>query len=141
MKSLFLFQISGHKNLQSVNNYSTIKSSQQRSISRVLSNTLHQPVTHHDPSLSSSSSCLSGSMTTFTPDRSCKVTTPFLFGGPIYGGTFNVTVNNNTPSPSSAPIKKRTRVIYSDSDSETNSWMNGLAGKTHYVVKLLRRII
>ncbi|XP_033749150.1 uncharacterized protein LOC117333843 [Pecten maximus] len=108
-------QISGHKNLQSVNSYSTINCSQQRTISRVLSNssmTSSQQPAVTRPTVNFLSSCSSGSMTKTGTGFNA---TPFLFGGPIYGGTFNVTINNATPA---ITPRKRCRAIDSASDSD-----------------------
>ncbi|XP_045163862.2 uncharacterized protein LOC123528196 [Mercenaria mercenaria] len=126
-----IMQISGHKNISSINNYSHINDNQHKEISKILyssSSTAHpnpdtdkanytayplnQVNTYSTPSVATSMHSNSTSNINLTGGFQS------LFAGPIHGGTFNVYINHaNNVSPPNPP-RKRLRIIESDSDSQ-----------------------
>jgi hypothetical protein len=92
-------QISGHRNVQSVNTYSRLNQNQQKSISKVLSDTEDKVVfdkgkpsenTNSNNSVRSIASCeMNPNLSKLSSTASTKMS--FLFYGNtyIYGGTFN----------------------------------------------------
>ena len=112
-----IMQISGHKNIQSINNYSHINENQHRQISSVLYST-----PSHAESGSNTSQTLQPHSSTSThvlaDSRSAatyNVSGGFhsIFGNQIHGGTFHVNVYQH---PQTSPARKRTRIIDTDSD-------------------------
>lgn len=131
----------GHKSLQSINTYSTMSESKQRSVSEILSGeastlassmscpnpqiTTSQPNPQITPSqitpsqhISSNVPCSSQAVLSSSTNLTSKVGENYnstcIFGGPVYGGTFHITINKTIK-------RKRIRVIESDSDSQSNS--------------------
>lgn len=119
-----IIQLSGHKNLQSVTNYSTVSQSQQMKMSRALSglatakeggssNDFHQTV----------SLPLADNKSTRQNQQKMQQqqgAISLLSGALIHGGQTNISVNSLNQSPvaeSESPIRyKRIRLIESDSD-------------------------
>jgi formylmethanofuran dehydrogenase subunit C len=113
-------QITGHKNIQSINNYSKVNEVQHREISRLLSNSATEETANsrhmrdtvhrsHEPRVS----CSATSSQSQVVDVSVTGGINTLFGAPIYGG--NITVNVNKDSP---PPRKFRRIAVIESDSQ-----------------------
>ena len=106
-----IMQISGHKNVQSFNNYSTRSEKQQRNISNILSSTTSTRRSlaieeREDVSLSQN-------------QESLQQVLSLLRGANIHGGTFNISINSvsqQSPNMSMHSAKRRHYVIESDSD-------------------------
>lgn len=118
-----IMQISGHKNIQSINNYSTINSNQHRTISRTLSNAHSEQI--GQPANNPSSGPRPSSLVSSNGDVQLQNvsnrpplpnTLPSLFSGPINGGSFTININNK--SVCTCRKRQRPRVLYSDSDTD-----------------------
>lgn len=132
-------QISGHRNLSSINNYSSINTDQHQNISRLLhqnsidlvSNNAHMPVMPR--SIMSRPSTATTHTITQPPSLQCSSTNAFrhesaqttnvtgglqsVISAPIHGGTFHINIYQNTQNVSpQEPKRKRIRIIESDSD-------------------------
>ena len=129
-----IIQITGHKNLQSVNNYSSLREKQMESISRILSSTTKaatnvaqtennltaQPLAEYRiASTSTTSSTLD--VNSFNKNR---LQTMF-HGNYITGGVFNINLapaKNEVKSPEVDPKRKKRRlIIESDSSQESTT--------------------
>ena len=129
-----IIQITGHKNLQSVNNYSSLREKQMESISRVLSSTTKaatnvaqtennltaQPLAEYRiASTSTTSSTLD--VNSFNENR---LQTMF-HGNCVTGGVFNINLapaENEVKSPEVDPKRKKRRlIIESDSSQESTT--------------------
>ena len=128
-----IIQITGHKNLQSVNNYSSLREKQMESISRILSSTTKaatnvpqtennltaQPLADRIASMSTTSSTLG--LNSFNENR---LQTMF-HGNDITGGVFNINLapaKNELKSPEVDPKRKKRRlIIESDSSQESTT--------------------
>ena len=117
-------QLSGHKNLKSIENYSHLSTKQQMHMSNVLANISSEcsSITPFTPSVTPSTSAV------FRPEGACRFSNPgqqsmALFSGAvIHGGQFSVTINTVNQSPPLPPPAekrqwKRIRVS-SDSDDD-----------------------
>ena len=127
-----IIQITGHKNLQSVNNYSSLREKQMESISRILYSTTkaainvaqtennltaQPPAEYRIASTSTTSSTLD--VNSFNENR---LQTMFL-GNYITGGIFNINfapAKNEVKSPEVDP-KRKTRRLIIESDSSQES--------------------
>ena len=119
-------QISGHKNIHSINNYSHINEDQHRQISEILhtdapsSNALYGQ--DMQPRVQSQQSYLHSSKTMKTASNSSvHVSGGFqsIFGAQIHGGTFNIHINQNSETMENIPpARKRLRILESDSDTD-----------------------
>lgn len=115
-----IMQITGHKNVQSVNNYSSLNENKHKQISRILSNQntyqeLPNPYGQNSLCLNQFNSMAQHNQNVNnTATRTVQGGLNSMFSGNIFGGTFKINVINNK---SSSPPKKRRRIIY-DSDSE-----------------------
>lgn len=118
-------QLSGHKNLKSIENYSHLSTKQQMNMSNILANMSTEPtsITPVIPNETPSTAA------EFQPEGSCHYTNPgqqsmALFSGAvIHGGQFSVTINTvNQSPPNPSPLKKRSgwkRIrVSSDSDDD-----------------------
>ncbi len=111
-----IVQITGHKNLQSVNNYSSLREQQQQDISSILSSV---------PNVSNARSSLSSQETiSFNLKQDAINPSPSLFqGNSITGGTFNIHISSASSSASNTMIgaspkaKKLRRLLPLESDS------------------------
>ena len=128
-----IIQITGHKNLQSINNYSSLREKQMESISRILSSTTKaatnvpqtennltaQPLADRIASMSTTSSTLG--LNSFNENR---LQTMF-HGNDIPGGVFNINLapaKNELKSPEVDPKRKKRRlIIESDSSQESTT--------------------
>ena len=129
-----IIQITGHKKLQSVNNYSSLREKQMESISRILSSTTKaatnvaqtennltaQPLAEYRiASTSTTSSTLD--VNSFNENR---LQTMF-HGNYITGGVFNINLapaKNEVKSPEVCPKRKKRRlIIKSDSSQESTT--------------------
>lgn len=125
-----IMQITGHKNVQSINNYSHINELQHKHISSILSNSdtsmplnenpspSHPLVLQHQSnSLHSSNTSLSiqhaSENTATKSSQSVQDCIKSMFSGNIYGGTFNINVNQTLSHSPVIPAKRRR-----DSDSD-----------------------
>ena len=117
-------QLSGHKNLKSIENYSHLSTKQQMHMSNVLANISSEcsSITPFTPTVTPSTSAV------FRPEGACRFSNPgqqsmALFSGAvIHGGQFSVTINTVNQSPPLPPPSekrqwKRIRVS-SDSDDD-----------------------
>ena len=115
-----IMQITGHKNVQSVNNYSSLSENKHKNISRITSNaTTYQqmpnPYGQNSLCLNQFNSMAQNNQNlNNTATRTVQGGLNSMFSGNIFGGTFNINVINEKPS---SPQKKRRRIIY-DSDSD-----------------------
>lgn len=106
-----IMQISGHKNVQSINNYSSISEKQQRNISNILSASTSASgslaIQETEVSLSSGN------------QQSPQQALSLFPGANIQGGTFNISINTvsqQSPNLSLHSAKRRHYMIESDSD-------------------------
>jgi len=107
-----IMQISGHKNVQSLNNYSLLSEKQQRDISNIMS-----------ASTSASGSLAiqeSKEVSLSTGNQQSPQQALSLFqGANIQGGTFNISINSvsqHSPNLSLLSVKRRHYMFESDSD-------------------------
>ena len=120
--STHIMQISGHKNVQSLNNYSTLSERQQKNISNILSEHPGMPGPSGYQVSISSALTLNATKTVQETTATQQPLTLFqLQGASIQGGTFNISVNALNESPtlslySSKSKKARHFVIESDRD-------------------------
>lgn len=114
-------QLSGHKNLKSIENYSSVSTKQQMHMSKVLSS-----VTAGTTSLSSSETAIPGPSTCDSQNTG-KQAMALFSGAVIQGGNFSININtvNQSPtlttnpcSPAALSKWKRLRPLESDSDDE-----------------------
>ena len=122
-----IVQVTGHKNLQSVNNYSTLGDRQQETISSILSSTrtpnATQPFVPHQISESSTTALATPETRSQKPAPECLIPSALFHGNHITGGTFNVHVSTTSSLASSTMIsespkrKKFRRLRFLDSDS------------------------
>ena len=115
-----IVQITGHKNLNSVNNYSSLREQQQQDISSILSSVPNVRNQRERTSLASTS------LETISFNLKQDATNPSssLFqGNSITGGTFNIHISNASSSASNTMIstspkaKKLRRLLPLESDS------------------------
>ena len=123
-----IMQLSGHRNIQSVNNYSTISNEQQKNMSLILSgNSTSTPSIEKRPvsSLQSAVATECCESSSFMKSSSFPAAGPFS-GAVFHGGEFNITINTINKSPSSTAdnsfkstrsFKRIKRVLSSDEDS------------------------
>ena len=135
-----IMQISGHKNVNSINNYSSININQQKEISKIISNNIKRPL-----SCSQSSNIPPNNLSTFTNINHATTSAPLLNVQPSVSPSFprpsshetseikdtikelfqncNMTVNTmsihfNYGSDCQPIKRRRINVIYSDSDDD-----------------------
>ena len=118
-------QISGHKNIHSINNYSHINEDQHRQISEILhtdapsSNALYGQ--DMQPRVQSQQSYLHSSKNhenCFQLFSTRLWTFSKHFDAQIHGGTFNIHINQNSETIKNMPLaRKRLRILVSDSNS------------------------
>ncbi|VDI00678.1 Hypothetical predicted protein [Mytilus galloprovincialis] len=125
-------QISGHKNIQSISTYSKLNSKKHQEISRTIladksenmqsSQTTRTVTINNNPvGQNVQKTAVSENQVSFGNLASAPTATGLscLFGGPIYGGTFNINMSNlPSLSPSPQITKRRRYVIESDSSQE-----------------------
>lgn len=102
-----IMQISGHKNVQSINNYSSVSDEQHSSMSGLISNRQgsrpYLPVQTPNPNTEPPSPyhyplpCTSQSMTSVNASSTSEIVHS-LFSGPIHGGVFNINFNCVRPN-------------------------------------------
>lgn len=133
-----IIQITGHKNLQSVNNYSAMGEKQQEKISSILSASSTTTTSATQPMVSRQV----GEFSTASEIQSYHATRPefqsvppdrlssLFLGNHITGGTFNVHVSTTSSLASSSTLiaespkrkkYRRVRVLDSDSSQSGNS--------------------
>ena len=103
-----IIQLSGHKNVQSINNYSYDSQEQQKSVSRILSGStsMVQIETH--------------SLVETTKQQSPTPTAAGLFKGAVfYGGNFTININSSSSSTEAhKQTYKRIKRIFDSSDDD-----------------------
>ena len=104
-----IMQLSGHKNVQSINNYSHVSQEQQKSMSRILSGStsMVQSETH--------------SLVETTKQQSSTPTAAGLFRGAVfYGGSFTININSSSSSTEGHKQQtyKRINCIFDSSDDD-----------------------
>ena len=112
-----IMQITGHRNIQSVNNYSHISEVQHKNISDILTNTQHPPHYKSIQLKAASSTTLNSSSQ--SSNYTFQGALNNMFAGNIFGGTFNINVNpanattTDIQSFSSPKVsRKRKRVVF-----------------------------
>lgn len=112
-----IMQITGHKNIQSVNNYSHLNETQHKQISNIISNP--NSTQSSSMSLAQHNTAVSNirSQNVLTSSQNIQDCMDSMFSGNIYGGTFNISIDNSRHSPLHTPAKRR-RIIVDDSDSD-----------------------
>lgn len=113
-------QLSGHRNLKSIENYSIVSTKQQMHMSKVLSSV----VAGTPASSSSETACLSSSDSQNTGKQSMAL----FSGAVIQGGNFSIHINtvNQSPTLTTDPSSpeaarwKRLRPLELESDSDDN---------------------
>ena len=115
-----IVQITGHKNLQSVNNYSSLREQQQQDISSILSSVPNVRNQRERASLA----LTSPETISFNLKQDAINPSSSLFqGNSITGGTFNIHISNASSSASNTMIstspkaKKLRRLLPLESDS------------------------
>ena len=119
-----IMQISGHKNIQSINQYSHINTDQHKAISDVLYSAPEREPLALLPSFtesrsSSNSMAVTASTSKMNTELSVTGGIQNIFGGAIHGGNFTVNIaqgNGNTRANN--PCKRRWNVIDSDSSQD-----------------------
>ena len=104
-----IIQVTGHKNLQSVNNYSTLREKQQEDISNILSST-----SSHTPNFAEHSSANLKQLVSLQMEaiqRSNEIlpstsSTALFHGNYINGGTFHVNVASNSSARSHTTVSQ-----------------------------------
>ena len=124
-----IIQITGHKNLQSVNNYSSLREQQMESISRILSSTTKAAtnVAQTENNLTAqplaSTSTTSSTLDVNSFNENSLQT--MFHGNCITGGIFNINLapaKNEVKSPEVDPKRKKRRlIIESDSSQESTT--------------------
>ena len=104
-----IMQLSGHKNVQSINNYSHVSQEQQKSMSRILSGStsMVQTETH--------------SLVETRKHQSPTPTAAGLFKGAVfYGGNFTININSSSSSTEGHKQQtyKRVKRIFDSSDDD-----------------------
>ena len=93
-----IMQLSGHRNLQSVNNYSTLSKEQQKSMSLILSDNSAPPKTAHT---AKTLQTLAKAESSFT--NSSVIPASGAFSAAVFhGGHFNITINTLNKSPNTS---------------------------------------
>ncbi|CAG2256703.1 unnamed protein product [Mytilus edulis] len=127
-------QISGHKNIQSISTYSKLNSKKHHEISRTIladknenmqsSQTTRTVTINNNPVGQNEfqnvqKTAVSENQVSFGNLAGAPTGLSCLFGGPIYGGTFNINMSNlPSLSPSPQTTKRCRYVIESDSSQE-----------------------
>ena len=125
-----IMQLSGHKNVQSVNNYSNISKEQQKNMSLILSGNTSTEKFAPSP-VSSLHSAVAECESSFTKSSSLPAAAAAgpLSGAVIHGGQFNITINTINKSPSSRDAQfhdsfsstrtfKRIKRVFESSDDD-----------------------
>ena len=114
-----IMQISGHKNVQSLNNYSTLSERQQKNISNILSG--YPGVPGSSGYQVGISSALTLNATKTVQESTTQQPLTLFQGASIQGGTFNISVNALNESPTlslHSPKSKKARHFIIESDSD-----------------------
>jgi integrase len=119
-------QISGHRNVSSINKYSHINNDQHRNISQILhQNTCENSNTQNseNPARSCQPHQSFNSANSFRRESTQTINVSggihSVLSAPVYGGTFNINVYPNQSSRSpDQPKRKRLRILDSDSETE-----------------------
>ena len=121
-----IMQLSGHRNLQSVNNYSTVSNEQQKNMSVILSgNTISTSIEKGPVSSSPSGMTTECCESSFMKSSSFPAAGPFS-GAVFHGGQFNITINTVNKSPTSTDHSKgstrsfkRIKRVFESSDEDS----------------------
>ena len=104
-----IMQLSGHRNVQSVNNYSTVLNAQQKNMSLILSeNTTSTSIEKKPVSSSRSGVATECCESSFMKSSSLPAAGPFS-GAVFHGRQFNITINTVNKSPTSTDHSESTR--------------------------------
>ena len=118
-------QLSGHRNIQSVNNYAVASLEQQNEMSDVLCNARKEDTaivpsdTASRPNQPSHMSHVHNTTTENTYQTQAAATAGIYSGAVIYGGAFTINVAT-TSTPKSPPRKRRRAVIFDISSTENS---------------------
>ena len=123
-----IMQLSGHRNVQSVNNYSTVSNEQQKNMSLILSgNTTSTSVEKRPVSSSRSGVATECCESSFMKSSSFPAAGPFS-GAVFHGGQFNITINTVNKSPTSTDHStestrsfKRIKRVFESSDEDSST--------------------
>ncbi|KAK7110393.1 hypothetical protein V1264_014276 [Littorina saxatilis] len=94
-----IMQVSGHRNVQSINNYSTMSDTQRQHVSKILNatstvtHTLSAQQVENLSGVPSRSAAMIGSHNQVTSSSATDRSTGVHFDAPIYGGVFNFSFN------------------------------------------------
>ena len=119
-----IMQVSGHKNVQSINNYSHVSVQQQKNMSRILSSSSTEsaePANVPALPVARSNSEETTEMVSSSSSKGSGLPVGLFSGAVIHGGHFNITVNTLNQSPKSSTTKrfKRVRRIFDSSDEDS----------------------
>ena len=118
-----IMQLSGHQNLQSVNNYSTLSKEQQKNMSLILSDNSVLPNTARTDKTSQTVATAESSFT-----NSSVIPASSAFSGAVFhGGHLNITINtlNKSPNTSKCSVStvarsyKRNKWVLDSSDEDS----------------------
>lgn len=109
-----IMQVTGHKNIHSINNYSSLSLHQQKNISDIISERQTMTDITNEPHPSTSKQ----TNTTITKDQNVPSVAKDIFQNcHLHVGTMNINIGNNYNEPQQPP--KRRRIINAiDSDSD-----------------------
>ena len=113
-----IMQLSGHKNVQSINNYSHVSQQQQKTMSRILSGS------------SSMAETETRALVKTTKQQSPTSTAAGLFNGAVfYGGNFTFNINPSSTSLSTSKVQKQhtykhIKNIFDSSDDDDSPPLN-----------------
>ena len=121
-----IMKLSGHRNVQSVNNYSTVSNEQQKNMSLILSgNTTSTSIEERPVSSSRSGVASECCESSFMKSSSFPAAGPFS-GAVFHGGQFNITINTVNKSPTSTDHSthstrsfKRIKRVFESSDEDS----------------------
>ena len=135
-----IMQLSGHRNVQSVNNYSTVSNEQQKNMSLILSgNTTSTSIEKRPVSSSRSGVATECCKSSFMKSSSFPAAGPFS-GAVFHGGQFNLTINTVNKSPTSTDhstqstrsFKRIKRVFESSDEDSPTQWQTKLYWLTNF---------
>ena len=121
-----IMPLSGHRNVQSVNNYSTVSNEQQKNMSLILSgNTTSTSIEKRPVSSSRSGVATECCESSFMKSSSFPAAGPFS-GAVFHGGQFIITINTVNKSPTSTDHStestrsfKRIKRVFESSDEDS----------------------
>ena len=135
-----IMQLSGQRNVQSVNNYSTVSNEQQKNMSLILSgNTTSTSIEERPVSSSRSGVASECCEPSFMKSSSFPAADPFS-EAVFHGGQFNITISTVNKSPTSTDhsthstrsFKRMKRVFNSSDEDSATHWQTKLYLLTNF---------